>query len=219
LNLIGHIAVARRIGSHPHDADVVALGSVVPDLAAWGRFRLTGRHAQGTALGHGISIHHQTDTEFHSHRWFVDIQTQIRSALESAGVGRGPARACAHVGTEMLIDGTLHQDPQIAEATSAALGVIGSAPRGLTQIVAPDTVTDWERHLGSVVWYGIPVDYHDPHAVAARLGRILNRRPRLRLDPNDVGVVAAILNDHHPNIVDSAHQIVDDVVAVLTDHN
>ena len=202
----------------PDQVDEVALGSIVPDLAAWGRFRLVSRNADGTALGLGIAIHHQTDTEFHSDPWFVAIQTKIRSDLEALGVGRGPARACAHVGTEMLIDGELCADPYQSQAARAALAVISAAPDGLNQIVSADAISDWNLHLNSVASFGVPPDYHDPVAVASRLARILRGRPRLKLDPDCVGVVADILDRHHPEIGDTAHHIVDRVAQQLERH-
>lgn len=212
MNIIGHIAVAAR---HGPDDPVVFLGAALPDLAAWGRFRLDGSRSKATAVACGVALHHRTDSAFHSHPWFVDIQTKIRRQLEAGGVARGPARASAHVGVEMLLDGALDHDPTIQAATIDALGAIASNPPGMEDLVGTESLDRWRGHLDAVSRYGVPTDYGDPHAVAARLVRILSHRPRLRLDASHCPTVASVLADHGRAITATARPLVDELAGMV----
>lgn len=226
MNFVGHIHLARRYRAEadgaatsdlaPIDEDGFLLGAALPDLAAMGRFRLDGP-AGDPAVRAGVAVHHRSDDVFHRHPWFRTNARAVTEQLERAGVSRGAARACGHVGVELLLDGrllTTADDLAIAAGRALAAGAGGEL--GLDQVVAADRRTAWRRHLERLAGWDLPDDYHRPAAVAARLERILARRPRLRLDPADVPAVADALTTRWPAVEAGAGPLMDDLTAELT---
>jgi len=181
MNIAGHVAVAMRLAP---DAPRVWLGAALPDLGAMGRFRLMGDTADADVTA-GIALHHATDDAFHRHPTFTEAMARLRSDLAGDGVGRGPARAVAHVGPELLIDGYLLGDAAVGDAVDAAIAEIELLGPALATLVEHNEPA-WEQHLADVPNWGRPTDYADPHAVAHRLHRILSRRPRLQLESRHI---------------------------------
>ncbi len=202
MNFAGHVELARR---HLDEVDRTDLtkpallaylsGSVLPDLAAMGRFRLVDRPADA-ALADGIDFHHRSDDLFHRHRWFRTNSGRVSSELERRGLGRGPARACGHVGIELLLDGSLLRSrPELVVAVRGALDEAGDRVEELRPLVEPAARADWADHLRRLGRWPVPDDYHQPAAVAARLQRILSARPRLRFGASQVDLVSQVLAD------------------------
>ncbi len=206
MNVGGHIAVAERLSDDP----TVWLGAALPDLATIGRFRLLGStHHPG--IRSGIALHHRTDDAFHASPWFRDLQAGLHAALtERHGLARGPARAVAHVGPELLLDGALLRDRRLHLATDSAMASIGPNQEALGGLVTRDH-SDWARHLRDVASWPRPVDHDDPAAVARRLERILRRRPRLALDPNDIVIIEHELAAVADHINQTATRLADDL--------
>lgn len=186
-----------------NDQPLFWLGSALPDWAAMGRFRLMGSTTEPSVEA-GIRFHHATDSAFHAHPWFVATQRRLQQQLQSDGLGRGPARAIAHVGPELLLDGAIdHHDP-----TTAALDALAGASGDLLDLVTEEHRANWSSHLDRLTSGSMPTDYDNPTAVASRLFRILARRPRLAFPSDDVAVVACRLADAQPDIVDIAGPLV-----------
>lgn len=214
MNLGSHIAVAAKL---EENSPAFWLGAALPDLGSIGRFRLLGV-CDNRDVTRGIVLHHQTDDVFHKHPWFTQRQKRLRALLLDAGVGRGASRAIAHVGPELLLDGALLLEstgrtglrPQI----ETALNSIASLQNQLGSLV-PDDPQGWLQHLDQVADWGTPADYHDPDAVAQRLHRILGRRPRLRMETNDIGIAAGILRTEWPDIEATALAFVSEIASDL----
>ncbi len=205
MNAGGHIAVAHRLGTFDGDDDTgVNLGAALPDLAAIGHFRLRGATGDD-AVTHGIALHHRTDDAFHQHPWFTDRNRELADRLGQAGVGRGPARACSHVGIELLLDGELLRDPAHQTASADAYNGIVDRLDALEPLVEVDERPRWRHHLTRVAERHLPDYYDDPHAVAALLHRILSARPRLALPAEQVSIVAEALADAQPDIAATAN--------------
>jgi hypothetical protein len=217
VNAGGHIAVATAITARSGiDAGPGhLLGSALPDLAAMGRFRLLGR-AQSAGLAAGIRLHHRTDDEFHRHPWFRRRNRQLTAELTGAGLGRGPAMACSHVGIELLLDGQLLAHQPVDDARARALAEIAEHQSELVQLVKPVDRARWMGHLEAVASRGLPTDYDDPDAVAERLHRILAARPRLAMARQHVPPVAAALARYKPGIDATARALVDSVAELVT---
>ena len=211
MNIAGHVAVAMRLAP---DAPRVWLGAALPDLGAMGRFRLMGSTPDPDVTA-GIAIHHATDDAFHRHPTFTGAMARLRTVLSDDGVARGPARAVAHVGPELLIDGTLLADPAVAEAVDASFAEIEVLGAALASLVESDAAS-WERHLGKVQSWGLPTDYADPHAVAGRMHRILERRPRLSFDPSLVGRIGDRLATEQPGLDAGVPDLISDLESSLT---
>ncbi len=218
MNLGAHIAVADRAtpidrprgrrGGGGHAARL--LGSALPDLATIGRFRLLGSTGHA-AVSAGIDLHHRTDELFHRHRWFSTRNRELTNALIGAGVGRGPARACSHVGIELLLDGRLAAEPEILVAYESAFRVIGSVRDELLPLVPTAHREAWAAFLDRLTDRTEPPDYTDPHTVATRLHRILTHRPRLALPEAQIETVATALAEQQPSIDETALDLVADI--------
>ena len=220
MNFAGHVAVVlghgRRSGptSDAPDPDVL-LGSVLPDLAAMGRFRLVEPPSRAL-LAAGVRVHHRTDDAFHQHPWFLAADGAVTERLTAIEVPRGASMACGHVGVELLLDGhLLRRDPALRPAVQTALATAGRRIDELVDLVRPDDRAAWRRHLQRVSAWPVPDDYHEPGAVAERLHRILSRRPRLALPASQIGLVATALAAQHATMLDGVDALLDDLVEDL----
>ena len=180
MNFLGHALVATWKSTDPR----FVLGAMLPDFASMTGQRLAPDATDDSPLGRGVALHHATDELFHGSSIFVGLMQDAMGRLLAAGVGRGPARAIAHIGVELLLDGELldEHDELASTFTSALLA---------TPELEPRLFRDPNGHLGyrllhrRLSAHGAPHDYRNVEAVAHRLGRILEGRPRLRLAPGD----------------------------------
>lgn len=127
------------------------------------------------AVGEGLACHHRVDAAFHADPAFRTGSAALRSDLLAAGLATGPSRAVGHAGWELLLDGTLVGSP---------------AEDGFRAALAHAGRTDPPRRLR----------FDEPAWVADRLFALLDRRPRLRFAPADVGTVAAVLDRHAASV-------------------
>jgi len=110
-NIVAHVLVAAE--TCPTPTDDVLLGSALPDFLGIYRDHRGGslraadfRHLPATDMG--IQIHKQTDSIYDSLGEIRNIKVETRQLLEAeAGIARGPARACADVGVDLLVDSML----------------------------------------------------------------------------------------------------------------
>lgn len=211
MNAGGHIAVAA--GRDDADAGLL-LGAALPDLGAIGGFRLLGSTTDPSVTD-GIDLHHRTDDAFHRHPWFTGRNRRLTTRLDEAGLGRGPARACSHVGIELLLDGELLRSPDLSVASAAAYNGIDDRLDVLEGLVRSADRVRWRAHLRRIAELHLPTDYDKPQAVAARLHRILQRRPRLALRAEHIDTVAQALTDEQPAIADTAPEFLTELRAQL----
>lgn len=229
MNFVGHILLARRYLTEGHGADVVPeqddqgdkaetgflVGSALPDFAAMGRFRLT-ETAEDLSVRAGVDFHHQTDDLFHSHPWFRDNSNQVEADLEAAGIPRGAAMACGHVGVELLLDGRLlDENDGLRASVEGATNSLSEPDFGLTELVGRDRGADWADHLDKLRDWPLPRDYRSPEGVADRLERILSRRPRLAFDRSQRHVVASVLARNQQTLEAGADELIDDLSRLL----
>lgn len=205
MNLGSHIAVAAVNSQDP----AFWLGSALPDLAAMGRFRLLGSTVE-PAVAEGISFHHATDQAFHGHPWFVGMQRRLHNTLTADGLARGPARAIAHVGPELLLDGAIPHKHLLNQS----LATIEHLAPVLHSLVEPKHSSAWAEHLNLLQSRQPPEDNDDPEAVAARLNRMLSHRSRLAFPAAQINLVALRLAAAKPDI----DQMGPSLVLELADH-
>lgn len=202
VNYFGHAAVA----TWARDATpAFVLGAMLPDFVAISGARSVGAAHHETARG--VALHHATDEVFHAAPDFVALTRLVRERLERDGVGRGGARAAAHVGIELLIDGTL-----VTDGRACALYV--RALRDAEAHIAcadVDEVPLLARFLDRVRGAGVPYPYADPRAVAARVERALVSRPRLALHEGQADVLAAVLANVVTDVRGRARSLLDEV--------
>ncbi len=206
MNLLAHMAVARAV----RDEAPYLLGAALPDLASPVRCRLT-EPSGVDALDAGIRLHHRTDAVFHGLGWFLDLQASIGSALRDRGVGRGPSRAAAHVGIELLLDGALESDEHLGAAADDALRALETHRVAVESMAAAGTEQRWSGQLDRIVGHARPRDGMDADLVAARLERICARRPRLAFAEGDRAIVSDVLE----GVADEVDAAADNVVLAV----
>lgn len=103
MNFFGHAVLAAMYT--PQRA--FTLGAMLPDFVSMLGVRPPSIR-DGT-LAEGVTFHHRTDAVFHDSQVFRELSREAFATLLGSGVGRGPARAVAHVGVELLIDAAIAQ--------------------------------------------------------------------------------------------------------------
>jgi hypothetical protein len=186
MNFFGHAAVASW---HPGATAAFVVGAMLPDVIAISGAR-SARPATGDA-GRGVALHHATDEVFHAAPDFVALTGLARAGLDRGGLPRGSAWGAAHVGVELLIDGTLVAD---ARAGDLYLRALRDAEAHIA-CAGPTDAGRVARFLDRARAAGIPYSYGDPRAVAGRVERALLSRPRLALAPGHTEVLADVLGD------------------------
>jgi hypothetical protein len=135
------------------------------------------------------------------------LTREAHGELSARGVGRGPARAVAHVGIEILLDMTLGQSAPAQAAYLSGLEA-GLRPELVTAVAWPPS--ERERLvdlLETLVQRGIVLDTSSP-IVVERIRRTLARRPRLALEGNDPERVLDWVESARDRVVGSALALV-----------
>jgi hypothetical protein len=184
-------------------------GCVLPDVAAIARVRI----ARPTAgpLAAGVEFHHECDHVFHASPWFNATCVQVRDDLLAAGVDRGAARAAAHAGLEMLLDGALVADDDVQWHVQLALGALDEQVEGLAALAAPP---DRERWVAGVQRIARSLDvaaYTDAASVTVRLQRMTAGRSRIELRSDQAAAVTAVLTGAQPHVLADAPSVLAEV--------
>jgi hypothetical protein len=202
MNFLGHALAARWCDRDPR----FVLGAMLPDLASMaGVRRLVPRD---DVIATGVAFHHRTDAAFHGCPTFERMTHDGSRALQDAGIARGPAMAASHLAIELLLDGSLADDaPLVADYTAALRSelVLDDAAHTVTLGRLCARLHD----AGAPRWYGV-LDEMVP-----RLERILSRHRRLALVPDDREPLHAWLVDVHPQVVQVAGDLLDELRARL----
>jgi hypothetical protein len=198
LNFVAHIAIGVRLG---YDDPAVLVGTALPDFA--GMARLTLRTASG-AVADGIAVHHTTDRVFHADDWFLDLQTELRASFRDDGLPEGAARACAHVGPELLLDGALVRDVGVRDALAQVYDRLASPSDAIVELVDVTERARWGAFLARVADRVDPCGYEDAGVVAKRLHAVTARRPRLAFAACQLSAVTTRLRDVQPRVVATA---------------
>jgi hypothetical protein len=183
VNYFGHAAVASWSETSP----ARTLGAMLPDFAG-----MCGAHlgeASDPEVAAGIALHHATDHVFHTLAPVEGLMRELDAHLDRLGCARGPRRAVAHVGIELLFDGMLVAEPAYRDAYLAA---IATDPARVTWRDA-DGPMRFAMLIDRLRSYGVPDDLRDPAAITARLARILAPRPLLAPSPSDLHAIGKAL--------------------------
>jgi hypothetical protein len=189
VNYFGHAAVASWRGSRGG----LPLGAMLPDFATMSGARVTG--TSDVEVAAGIDLHHATDGVFHRLAPVTALMRELDGRLDRAGCARGPRRAVAHIGVELLLDGVLLDEPAYRDAY--VLGLEYEAP-----LMFRDEGDDlrMDALLAQLRAYGVPDDLRRPEAIVQRLARMLAHRPLLAPSPQDLAVIAVALVEHKPRV-------------------
>jgi hypothetical protein len=201
VNLVGHVAAALTPGLESSPPTDFLVGCMLPDLAAIARVRL--RRADGD-IGAGVSFHHACDAAFHETAWFRATNVALRDALVDVGVDRGPARACSHAGVEMLLDGELVTEVEVARHARLVLRTVDARADEFGNLATPEARGHWVERLRLIGSSLRPDRYGDARFVAERLHRMTAGRRRIELSEHHVAAVAATLREFQAPIAATA---------------
>lgn len=171
--------------------EAVVLGAMLPDWYSMLRLKETAPADPQVALG--VEFHLETDALFHCTPTFVSCNQMAVAALRNAGVSRGPARACAHIGVEMLIDAELMKDEEHFEAYREALAFGAHSPHPFSESPpeAREKLVWLCKHLLSG---GRAVHHTTRERFRERLGNALRGRRRLEPSRDELEAIAQYLS-------------------------
>lgn len=196
VNYFGHAAVASWRSSAPG----VLLGSMIPDFSTMSGARVASTEDADVAAG--IDLHHATDAAFHVLPVVTGLMRELDDALARRNCARGPRRAVAHIGIELMLDGVLLDE----------LGYREAYERGL----AHETAIEWREPgddarfaalIARLRAYGIPDDLKQPESITFRLSRMLAHRPLLAPSQDDLRAIGAGLIELQPRVAVAAETV------------
>lgn len=188
MNFVGHVLLASFVSDEP----LHGLGAMLPDLAGMARVSLP-PHVPLVEVARGVEHHHEVDGWFHDHPLFVTLTRRTRALCDDARLGRGGARAAAHVGVELMLDAVYYERDAAravyAAALDAALGLDGVRDLGLDDGGAHRL----HAMLPKLIEADLPARYQSPTFVAERIVAMCAARPRLRIEPDKTDALADVL--------------------------
>ena len=205
MNFYGHLVTASWHSESPD----FALGAMLPDFATMAQVSLlpqTGRYSEG------VIFHHLGDRVFHRLPEFREQEKWALQFLLEAGLRKGPARAVAHVGVELILDGALVGDSPNDKLYQDALEQAAAHPPAFNDAMATLRFTKLITRLREI---GPPIGYRDPSILARTMGKILKPRPLLRLSPEDSAILSDVMAPLHRRVWASSAGIMDAMKAAL----
>ncbi len=194
MNFYGHAFIAARMR---RDAGFV-FGAMLPDFEGMARTRVRG--VTSDAIVDGVACHHAVDEAFHSAPTFVGSCARSVEMMTARGVPRGPARAVAHVGLELVLDGfivrTYGPTALYVEALIEGRRALGCGELGPIDEPTGAMLTTL---LDRLIAYGPPSPTGDVPVITERLVRMLRDRPRLAIPDEAVHEV----RHHVTHLVDA----------------
>ncbi|MBX3185088.1 MAG: hypothetical protein KIT72_00275 [Polyangiaceae bacterium] len=186
MNFFGHLTVATWYSREP----ALLLGAMLPDFAAL--LGAPAPTATSEPLARGLALHHDTDRAFHGAPSFVALSHEACRELIQAGLPRGAARAVAHIGVEIVLDGVLAETDERVSAYRAALAEASRVEPALSwRSLASPPAGRLQALCGWLAPRDIRHESRDPEVITQRLERTLASRPRLRIPPGDLRQVTA----------------------------
>jgi len=200
VNFFGHAAVATWSAPASNAAPAIVIGAMLPDFATMcgGRIEAAGDEA----VGRGIALHHTTDAVFHKLPAVTGLMRELDEHLAHGQCARGPRRAVAHIGVELLLDGVL-----VGEPAYRAAYLSGLAHDPALHWRDPGDAPRFAILLDRLRAHGVPEDLRLPEAITARVHRILAHRPRLAPSPEDLRAIRHALIAFKPRIDVAAETI------------
>lgn len=184
MNFFGHAALAaghfapQLSPGDPRQLALLCSGAMLPDFV--GMARLSRPDVLDASLARGVSFHHLTDHAFHDLTSFQQLSRHAFAWLSASGVARGPARAIAHIGVEILLDEVMAKD---AFARDSYLAALATPLDGALTFPAPGDGARLSA-LRATLLERSSSETPPPELVAQRIRRTLAGRPRLAVDPD-----------------------------------
>ena len=185
MNYFGHVALACQFSQSAE----FLLGSALPDFASILGCRVPS--CSHSIVASGLRFHHMSDEVFHDLADFKRLVRNELGVLREHGVRKGPARALAHIGLELLLDAELTDDNTRQVAFRDA--ITAGAPNRLGRLLvwsSSDHPRRFERLRLRLVERLHAIDNFGADQIAERLIRTLSKRPRLRLSDQEQSMIA-----------------------------
>jgi hypothetical protein len=198
VNWYAHAVVAERRVPEP----LAVLGAMLPDFASALRVRLA--PPSDPAISAGVRLHGETDAAFHAAPEFLALQAIGRERLLAAGLARGPARAAAHVGVELALDGWLARRRPRSSLYDAAVDAASALVEPGLLFREGFDAERWRGHCARLRDGELPEAYARPERCALAVERALQPRARLALAPGDREAVARWLHESETSLAASA---------------
>ena len=210
MNFFGHAAIASTRSAAPG----VVLGAMLPDFATMCRMPIARAGIVDRDVTAGIALHHATDAAFHGLPETLASMRALDARLAHGGCARGPRRAVAHVGVELLLDGVL-----VADASHRASYLAGLAYQAVIQWHEPADASRLAALITRLRTHGVPDDLRQPETIVTRLTRMLAHRPLLAPSPADLIAIRTALIAHQADVEQAADRIWRGTLAQLADED
>ncbi|MGC4092500.1 MAG: hypothetical protein QM756_32410 [Polyangiaceae bacterium] len=204
---MSHAAIA----SYYDDSPLFVLGAMLPDFQ--GMLGIKPFAPRDAELARGVRFHHESDAAFHEAPAFLELTRTARAWLSQAGLSKGPRRAVAHIGVELLLDPILVGQGGASDAYRAALAAGAAAPAELElQPAAMNRLVELVRALSV---RANPELASDTVLLVRRIRRALADRPSLALDDASEALVMNWVVEARPSVVGCASDVVRQVLSTL----
>lgn len=175
---------------------------MLPDFASMCGARLATEQPDPD-ISIGVALHHRTDSVFHQAAPVLALMRELDDRLLALGCARGPRRATAHIGTELLLDATLLSDETYRTSFLSAFTV----DPALVAWREPDDTSRFAILLARMRPHGVPDDLREISSIAYRLQRMLSNRPLLAPNDADLRAIATALAAHRPRVEVAAETV------------
>ena len=207
VNYFGHAAVASwEAPTSPGKS----LGAMLPDFASMCGARLATDQLD-PEIAVGVALHHRTDSVFHQAAPVLALMRELDDRLLALDCARGPRRAVAHIGTELLLDATLLGNETYRATFLSSLTIDPT----LVAWREPEGPARFQLLFDRITTYGVPDDLHDISSITYRLQRMLSGRPLLAPNDADLRAIATALAAHRPRVQVAAETVLRAVRAAL----
>ena len=202
MNFYSHAVVASWVSPEPS----FVLGSMLPDLC-----RMAGEKPLkvGGLVGHGIDCHEHADAIFHGHQDFRQLCSAGFERLQELGLSRGSARASAHIGVELLIDGWLYDDEYGREH------YLASVARGADVLADHGPSPALLSVVRSLHGRGVERAHTSADAVARRIDYATRGRKRLALARRDLSQLRKWADETRTVVEAASPRMIRDVASSL----
>lgn len=203
MNVLSHALVTRKALGTECASDTL-VGAMLPDVAGVASLKTDSWLLTNDARV-GVRTHHAADSSFHSDRLFVETCSAMTATLESSGVGRGSARACSHVGFELMLDGAIEDQLRATvdvDALFDRLHAVGAS------CVEPTAIATWAEVVTGFQSRASDGTYRSAQRIAERLHELVRNRKRLAFDVTQIPCVSSCLQAHRPSVLDRADDLV-----------
>jgi len=181
MNFYGHATIAYQHTPAPP----YILGSMFPDFVSMSGNRV--KRICDDVISDGVALHQATDNAFHRSPIFIELCSEAAKTLNRNGVKSGSARAVAHAGIELFLDGSIEYDQDVCDAYHEALDFAGTSQIQEKILWRSDADHErWQLVIERLQTVNIPDRYRDPGFVVQRLVNMLVFRPQLALSESEL---------------------------------